>query len=465
MTDERRQTVCIQGLGFVGAAMAAAVATAHDAQGRPRFEVVGLDLPNQQGQERIEAINAGRFPFSTVDERLLTAVRDAHTAGNLRATADIAALGRADIIIVDVNLDLVDEDSGPALGLETLRRAIRDIGAVIRPGTLVIVETTTPPGTTAKVVAPELEAAMHRRGLPADAFLLAHSYERVMPGADYLDSIVNYWRVYAGHTAPAADAAEAFLSAVINVRDFPLTRLASTTASETAKVFENSYRAVNIAFIEEWARFAEAVGIDLFAVIDAIRKRPTHSNLRQPGFGVGGYCLTKDPLFAHLAARELWQHDELDFPFCRQAVALNTAMPLVSLEKLDAQLGGLKGRKILLLGLSYRQDVGDTRHSPSETFYTAACARGAQVVCFDPLVADWPGFAGTLPATLPSPAGLDAVVLAVPHAAFQAIDLPKWLGSHRPLIFDANNVLTAAQRAAAGELGCRCYGIGRGEIS
>ncbi len=465
MTDERRQTVCIQGLGFVGAAMAAAVARARNVQGEPLFDVVGVDLPNAQGRERIDAINAGRFPFTTIDEGMMAAVQAAREAGNLRATSDTAAFGQAEVVIVDVNLDLETAPAGPSLGLETMRRAVRDLGAMIRPGALVIVETTTPPGTTAKVVAPELEAAMVRRGLPADSFLLAHSYERVMPGADYLDSIVNYWRVYAGHTAAAADAAEAFLSAVINVRDFPMTRLASTTASETAKVFENSYRAVNIAFIEEWARFAETVGIDLFSVVEAIRKRPTHSNLRQPGFGVGGYCLTKDPMFAHLAAREIWQHDELDFPFCRQAVALNHAMPLVSLNKLEAQLGGLSGRRLLLLGLSYRQDVGDTRYSPSETFYTEALVRGASVTCFDPLVPHWPGFIEELPAVLPSPAGFDAVVLAVPHSSFQAIDLARWLGKARPLLFDANNVLTAAQRAAARDLGCRCYGIGRGEVS
>ena len=101
---------------------------------------------------------------------------------------------------------------------------------------------------------------------------------------------------------------------------------------------ENSYRAVTIAFMEEWARFAESVGVDLFSVVDAIRKRPTHSNMRQPGFGVGGYCLTKDPLFATLASRDIFG-DERDFPFCRQAVALNNAMPLVSVDRLERELG------------------------------------------------------------------------------------------------------------------------------
>ena len=166
---------------------------------------------------------------------------------------------------------------------------------------LVILETTVPPGTCERVVAPELAAALQRRGLQRDAFLLAHSYERVMPGEDYLASITHFWRVYAGHTPEAADACERFLAQVINVDEYPLTRLASTTASEIAKVMENSYRATNIAFIEEWARFAEAVGVDLFGVINAIRVRPTHSNIRQPGFGVGGYCLTKDLLFPGIA--------------------------------------------------------------------------------------------------------------------------------------------------------------------
>jgi len=445
--------------------MAAAVARARNESNEPCFTVVGVDLPNPLGLERIEAINAGRFPFTTVDPRLMAATCEAVAVGNLRATTDASAYGAAEIIIIDVNLDLVREPGGPTLGLEGLRRAVRDVGAYMKPGALVLVETTTPPGATAKIVAPELTAALHKRGLPADAFLLAHSYERVMPGADYLDSIINFWRVYAGHTPAAADAAEQFLSRVINVKEYPLTRLASTTASETAKVLENSYRAVNIALIEEWARFAETVGVDLFEVIAAIRKRPTHSNMRQPGFGVGGYCLTKDPLFAQLAARDIWEHTGLEFPFCRQAVAINDAMPLVSLDRLDELLGGLAGRRVLLLGISYRQDVGDARYSPSETFYLEAKRRGALVTCHDPLVDHWPGIVEDLPALLPAAGGFDAVVFAVPHREYQALDLARWLGAGRPLLLDANNVLTDAQLEAVRTLGCRCYGIGRGVIA
>jgi UDP-N-acetyl-D-glucosamine dehydrogenase len=158
------------------------------------------------------------------------------------------------------------------------------------------------------------------------------SYERVMPGRDYFRSIIDFWRVYAGSTPHAAEVCAAFLSKVIHVDRYPLTRLHSTTASETGKLLENSYRALNIAFIEEWGRFAEAVGVDLFEVIDAVRMRPTHSNMRQPGFGVGGYCLTKDPLLAGIAARDLFRRSDISFTFSQQAVGVNDRMPLRTLE-------------------------------------------------------------------------------------------------------------------------------------
>lgn len=127
-----------------------------------------------------------------------------------------------------------------------------------------------------------------------------------MPGSHYLDSIVNYWRVYSGVTKESADRCMHFLQSVINTEEYPLTQLSSTTASETAKVLENSYRALNIAFMEEWGRFAEEIGINMFEIVEAIRKRPTHANIMKPGFGVGGYCLTKDPLFVKIGAEKFF---------------------------------------------------------------------------------------------------------------------------------------------------------------
>ena len=242
-----------------------------------------------------------------------------------------------------------------------------------------------------------------------------------------------------------------------------MTELASTTASEITKVMENSYRAVNIAFIEEWARFAEAVKVDLFEVIDAIRKRPTHSNIMQPGFGVGGYCLTKDPLFAKIAARRLFDRKDLSFPFCEHAVKVNDAMPQSSLQRLELMLGGLQGKRIALFGVSYRQDVGDTRYSPSETFFHVAVEKGAVVKAHDPLVIKWVELGLELDPVPPVASSIDAAVFAVPHREYREMDVIAWADGAKPAVLDANNVLSSKQLKELRSVGCDVVSIGVGD--
>jgi len=457
-----RPVVAVQGLGFVGAAMSIAVASALDAGGEPLYDVMGVDLDDPAGRARIAALNDGRFPFETTDADLVGALVEARARGNLSAGTDAEVYGRAAVIVVDVPLDIDWRAEQPALRLGGFEAAIRTIGRHVMPGTLVLVETTVPPGATEKIVVPLLAEELSARGLDADSVLVAHSYERVMPGADYYDSIVHYWRVYAGHTEAAADAAQQFLETVIDTANFPLTRVGSTTASETAKVMENTFRATTIALMDEWGRFAESVGVDLYEVVDAIRMRPTHANMRTPGFGVGGYCLTKDPLFAKLAASELWGRP-MEFPFSTAAVRTNDEAPRRILDRLAELLGGsLSGRRILLLGVSYRQDVGDTRYSPSETFVRAAVDAGADLVAHDPLIRHWDEMGWDTPAEIPEADGFDAIVFAVPHAEYRQLDMIGWLGDSRPVIYDGFDVLTDAQRDALGAVGCRVHSIGRG---
>jgi UDP-N-acetyl-D-glucosamine dehydrogenase len=459
--ERARSVVCVQGLGFVGFAMATAVAHARDAAGNPYFDVIGVDLPTAEGRAKVDAINSGKLPVESTDEELAAAFEQARRRGNLRASTDPAVYEQADITVVDVHLDVRRDGPEPDVCFDGFRAAIRTLGERMRPGSLIVVETTVPPGTCERVAAPELAAALRGRGLAKDAILLAHSYERVMPGREYFRSIVRFWRVYAGTTDASAAACADFLSKVIDVERFPLTRLASTTASETGKVLENSYRALNIAFMQEWGDFAEAAGIDLFEVIEAIRLRPTHSNMRYPGFGVGGYCLTKDPLLAGIAARQLFGFRDLRFCFSEMAVGVNDRMPLHTLSAIRRGLGGLSGKKLLLLGVSYRQDVADTRFSPSEILVRAAEAEGAQVACHDPLVRYWSELKRSLPAALPPPEA-DAVVFATAHDEYRELDLESWLGQARPLVVDANHVLTASQKAALAELDCPMAAIGKG---
>lgn len=459
---KERPVVAVQGLGFVGAAMAIAIASARDATGAPAFTVIGVDLDDTNGKRRISSLNDGVFPFESVDRDLTAALERARTTGNLIATSDVGAYSLAGTIVIDVPLDVDFRAEPPRLLLAGFEAAIRAVGDEVAPGALVLVETTVPPGTTEKVVVPLLAERLRARGLDPDSVHVAHSYERVMPGAEYFSSIVSFWRVYAGHGERAAALAEAFLRAVVDTERFPLTRLASTTASETAKVMENTFRATTIALMDEWAGFAETAGVDLFAIVDAIRVRPTHRNIRTPGFGVGGYCLTKDPLFGKLSA-ETFFGKSLEFPFSTAAVRTNDRAPLGALERVRSLLGGsLAQKRILLLGVSYRQDVGDSRYSPSETFVRAALAEGAVVVAHDPLLSRWDELDLELLRALPSPVGFDAVVLAVPHREYLELDLVAWLGAARPAVLDGFGMSTRATRDALRALGCEVASIGRG---
>lgn len=457
-------TVCVQGLGFVGAAMAIAVASACDECGEPWAEVVGVELDTPEGRAKASAIAAGRLPFDCGDAALVDAALEASERGNLTTTTDPAAFSRANVVVVDVPFGVALHTPEPRLKPEIFLSALRTLGDHVCPRALVLIETTVPPGTTERLAEPLLRERLRARGEDPDTLLLAHSYERVMPGEQYLESLVAMPRVYAGTTEHAAIACGDFLARIIDTKRTSLTRLSSTVASELGKLLENSYRAVNIAFIEEWGRLAEAAGVDLFDVIDAIRQRPTHANLRQPGFGVGGYCLTKDPLLAGLGAKELLGIDGLSFPFSERAVAINRDMPLVALARLESMLGGdLRGYRILLLGVSYRPDVGDTRCSAAEAFVRAALERGAEVIAHDPRVKRWEELQWNLPDELPAAPGFDAVIFALADPFYTTLDTAAWLDGATPAILDANRVLPEATRASLRARGCRVESVGRGD--
>jgi nucleotide sugar dehydrogenase len=195
--------------------------------------------------------------------------------------------------------------------------------------------------------------------------------------------------VFAGTDERSAGAVEKFLRTVIKTDEYPLTRLGNTNATEMAKVLENSYRAMNIAFIVEWSRFAEEAGVDLYEVVNAIRMRPTHKNIMLPGLGVGGYCLTKDALLASWARMNLFGSEERLLQ-SETGVYINDKMPLYAFEFLQSEYkNSLKGKKVLLLGVSYLNDVGDTRYTPVEGFYDQLDMEECEIVLHDPHVLYW----------------------------------------------------------------------------
>ena len=389
---ENKPVVVIQGLGFVGSVMSLVVANALNGD----YLVIGIDQDTEIGLKTVNILNNGEFPIIADDPKIEEYFKIVCKRGNFLATVDPAVYAEADVIIVDINLDVQKNNNDKyelnnySVNLESFTNAMKTIGNYCKSDALILVETTVPPGTCQKIVAPTIKNALKERGLPVDKIRIGHSYERVMPGPNYIDSIQNFYRVYSGIDEASADAVEVFLKTIIRTDEYPLTRLGNTNATEMAKVLENSYRAMNIAFVVEWSRMAEEAGVDLYEAVNAIRQRPTHSNLMFPGIGVGGYCLTKDPLLASWARINLiGGNDKL--VQSEIAVSINDQMPRYAYEFLVKRYSKtLNGVKVLLLGVSYRGDVGDTRFSPVEYFYRYLLTAGAVVSTHDPYVSVWP---------------------------------------------------------------------------
>lgn len=386
-----KKVVVVQGMGFVGSVMGLVVANALYEE----YAVIGIDLPTTASYWKICSINEGVFPVLASDPKISQYYENARKKKNYYATCDPYAYSKADVVIVDINLDVKKNSSARkdledySVDLTPFKKAIESIGNNCRPDVLVLVETTVPPGTTGKVVKPLLEECFAKRGLKADELKVGHSYERVMPGPKYVDSIQNFYRVFAGTDEKSTDAVETFLRTVIRTDEYPLTRLGNTNATEMAKVLENSFRAMNIAFMVEWSRFAEEAGVDIYEVVNAIRMRPTHKNIMLPGLGVGGYCLTKDPLLASWARMNLFGSDD-PLHQSEKGVRINDKMPLYAFEYLQSQYDGpLAGKNVLLLGVSYLNDVGDTRYTPVEGFYDQLEIEGCNISLHDPHVLYW----------------------------------------------------------------------------
>jgi len=388
--NKGKKVIVVQGLGFVGAVMSLVCANAVTEE----YAVIGVDLANEHTFWKIKSINDGIFPLIADDPKIAEFFDKAKEKGNIFATYDPVAYRYADVIIVDINLDVQKESYEKGglknfdVNLNSFKAAIHAIGRNCRDDVLVLVETTVPPGTCDLVVKPIIEKELVKRELPLKNYRLGHSYERVMPGPQYIDSIREFPRVYSGVTETSADAVEEFLKTIIDISKCEITRLEHTNATEMAKVLENSYRAMNIAFAVEWSRFAEEAGVDLYAMVNAIRARPTHTNLMYPGIGVGGYCLTKDPLLASWARKSHFGSTS-DLEMSINGVSINDQMPKFAFHRLVQIFGDISDKKVTFLGVSYRGDVGDTRFTPVETLVEMVRETGAKIVLHDPFVSYW----------------------------------------------------------------------------
>ncbi|MDD4224120.1 MAG: nucleotide sugar dehydrogenase [Candidatus Cloacimonetes bacterium] len=479
ITEEQRalgrKIVAVQGLGFVGCVMATVVADATDKNGEPIYFVHGHQRASKRSFWKVPVINSGEPPVSSSDPEVPQIFhRTVVEKKNFRATSEDSVYSLVDIVVVDIQLDATKPSFGEAekgfCDLLAFREGIRMLGQHIRPDCLVLVETTVPPGTCEKVVKPILEEEFTKRGIDiaVNPPLVAHSYERVMPGAKYVASIRDFWRVFSGVNQKSIDLCREFLSNVLDVDNYPLTQLDNTNASELAKTMENTYRAVNIALTLEWARFAEQIGVDIFKVREAIRKRKgTHDNLLSPSLGVGGYCLTKDPVLANWAMQTLFGL-EGTLGMAIRSVNINDTMPLHTIDLIKTVTPELTDVNVAVLGVSYLENVGDTRHSPSKVLVEFLRKEFAKVLTHDPYVETWPELEDSqvesdLQAVLP---GADVVIFAVGHDQYKGLKPAEVLAicGTKPLIVDCSNFLSDETIAEYKKLGCQVRGVGKGHI-
>ncbi|MBU2650358.1 MAG: nucleotide sugar dehydrogenase [Bacteroidetes bacterium] len=498
---EGKEIVVVMGVGFVGAVMAAIIADTKDESGRYSKFVIGCQRPSVRSYWKIPMLNRGVSPVKAedpeVDELINRCVLEEKT---LIATYNSDCLEFADVVVVDVQCDYSKNSLGNMKNGEAdmaaLEATMKTIGQNIPPSALVLIETTVAPGTTEFVAWPILKKEFNRRGLK-EIPLLSHSFERVMPGKEYVASIRDFWRVCSGCNQEARGRVEKFLHEVLNTKDFPLTVMDRPIESETTKIVENSYRATILAYLNEWSLFAERNGVDLIKVIKAIKMRPTHSNMIFPGPGIGGYCLPKDGGLGFWAYKHIlgFEDGEDVFRITPTAIDINDTRALhvaeLTRDALRNMAGYIAGSKVLICGASYRQDVGDTRYSGSEMVARKLTEMGAEIRVHDPYVDHW--YELELQDEYPAPGkswkrffrnqehlkdihiekdlekalnDSEVMILAVPHTPYLNLDpdqIVKWAG--RPIaVIDCFGILSDENIRRYFELGCEVKALGRGHI-
>ena len=498
--NEDKEIVVVMGVGFVGAVMAAIIADSVDKKsGKAGKLVIGCQRPSTRSYWKVPLLSRGISPVKAEDPEVeLMIARCVLEKKTLTATYNSDCLKLADCVVVDVQCDYTKNDLGNMrtgkVEMSALEATIKTIGEKMPPNCLTLIETTVAPGTTEHVAWPIMKKAFAERGIETEP-LLAHSFERVMPGRQYVSSIRDFWRVCSGCNEKARKRVEKFLREVLNTEEFPLTVMDRPIESETTKIVENSFRATLLAFLDEWSLFAERNGVDLIKVIKAIKVRPTHNNIIFPGPGIGGYCLPKDGGLGYWAYKHILGFDDDIFRITTTAIDINDTRGLhvatltnEALENMGRQVGGAA---VLLCGASYRQDVGDSRYSGSEIVVRKLTEMGAEMRVHDPYLEHWyelekqdvypaPGHSRArffqnqdnlvniqiqqdLAAALK---GALAVILAVPHEPYLELDpdtIVEWAGG--PLaVIDCFGILNDEKIRRYLELGCEVKGLGRGHI-
>ena len=374
-------TVGVIGQGYVGLPISMSAS-------KCGYRVIGFDID----LSKIALLSAGR---STVTDISDSQVRSAIDSNNYRVTADFKLIKECDVILVCVPTPLGDRRLPD---LKFLISALESVSRNIKKNTLIIIESTIEPGTTRNIIFPLI---CDYSSLSSDEFFLAFSPERIDP-ANKKWIVNNTPKLVSGITKEASIKAIDFYSRFID----PIVECSSLEVAETAKLLENSFRLINISFINEISKFCQKMGIDVNQVINAAATKPYGFMPFYPSIGVGGHCIPVDPLYLSNKAREVG----VPTRFIDLADEINQEMPGYFVGRAEEKLGELNAKKVLVIGVSYKPNVADVRETPVESLITGLKLKGAQVSWHDDLVKEWNGEKSV---TLSS--DFDLAIIATPH--------------------------------------------------
>jgi UDP-N-acetyl-D-glucosamine dehydrogenase len=378
------QKIVIQGIGYVGLAMLTFCAGAKRGN-KFLYNVVGIEKKSKKGTKIVQEIKSKKIPKIVDDKKFHKFYNSLQKKKRIKVNTDTNEYKDADIIFICSNCDYDFKKN--KINLKAYLKNIEDITNKIKKNCLIVIQTTLPPGTTQKLIKPLIIRSLKKRGI--NNFYLSHSFERITPGKDYYISMKKTKRIIGGICKISSLKTSKVFKDIFELSNDKITIFDSPSESETCKIIENSYRATNIAFIEEWRKFCAANNLDLETILNCIRKRKTHNNIMHSGIGVGGYCLTKDPLFGAASSKQVL-NQKLEFPLSVTAVNVNQKMSYNIMGELKKKFKNLLiKKKVLLLGVSYRQDTNDTRNSPAEDVFDFLKKMKCNVSFFDPNVDYW----------------------------------------------------------------------------
>ena len=428
--------ISIIGLGFVGLPTFLILSNLKKKQ-KFIYQVTGIEKNNTEGKLIEKKFGEKKKWLHSSDPEYNNLFKRACSRKDSKITTNIDDIKDSKIIIISISFDFFN-NKNPLLNLKNL---CKKIFKKIKKKSLVIFETTFPPGTFDKVIIPIFKNSLKVRKMKFDDIYLSYSYERVTPGKNYINSIISNYRCYSGINKLSKQKCNNFFRTFINYKKYPLTEFDKIIDCETSKVLENSYRATNIALIDEWNKTGQVLKVDLNKIIKSIRLRNTHSNMMWPGLGVGGYCLTKDPYFLNFSMKNYF-NKKISLPIINQTKKINNNMEKSSFSFIKSKISNLKNKKILICGVSYKADVADLRNSPSFKLIKLLEKSKAKISLYDPYFKSNKNFNKKIKFLKKFHTNYEIIIFCVAHKEFKSLNIYTH-GNFK--IFDLNMVLTDSQ--------------------